>query len=151
MGRPRRSPWSGNSSASLLCSSRPGSSSFGPSGIGSSRHSPRGSAIATRTIPLVASILADYGADRPDVLAETIADAGPSEFVVLLASRWTAGPQAAVELQAALAGLLEEYPDGPNDLDAARIANTAIALLRLGRQRRGLAAPRGRPGSSNSK
>jgi serine/threonine protein kinase/formylglycine-generating enzyme required for sulfatase activity len=82
---------------------------------------------------LVASIVADYAADKPDVLAETIADAGPGEFQVLLASRWTTGPQAAAALQSGFAGLLDDYSDEPNDLDAARIANTAIALVRLGR------------------
>ncbi len=33
--------------------------------------------------PLVASILAGYAEDRPDLLADVVGDAGPEEFLVL--------------------------------------------------------------------
>ena len=42
--------------------------------------------------PLVASILAGYAEDRPELLAELIGDAGSGEFAVLLASKWSEGP-----------------------------------------------------------
>ena len=45
--------------------------------------------------PLVASILAGYAADRHQLLAELVGDAGRAEFAVLLASKWTEGPRAA--------------------------------------------------------
>src|SRR5262249_9746203 len=49
-----------------------------------------------------------------------------------MASSWREGPQASAELDAALDGLLAKYQTEPRDLWAARVANTAIALLRLG-------------------
>ncbi|MGP0066585.1 MAG: SUMF1/EgtB/PvdO family nonheme iron enzyme, partial [Isosphaeraceae bacterium] len=83
--------------------------------------------------PLVASILAGYAEDRPELLAELIGDAGSGEFAVLLASKWSEGPGAVEALNAALATLNATYQADPRDRTAASIANTAIALLRLGR------------------
>jgi eukaryotic-like serine/threonine-protein kinase len=83
--------------------------------------------------PLVASILADYAADRPELLAGLVGDAGPAEFAVLLSSKWRDGPSSAEALETALAGLVATYRAGAQDRTAGSIANTAIALLRLGR------------------
>ncbi len=83
--------------------------------------------------PLVASILAGYAEDRPELMADLVGDAGPGEFQVLLASKWKDGPGAPLALGSALDRLLAAYGAGAQDLTAARIANTAIALLRLGR------------------
>ncbi len=81
---------------------------------------------------LVASILAGYAEDRPELLADAVGDAGPEEFVVLMASKWKDSPVAARALEAALARLDAAYRSDALDLTASRIANTAIALMRLG-------------------
>jgi formylglycine-generating enzyme required for sulfatase activity len=83
--------------------------------------------------PLVASILASYASDRPEVVADAIGDAGPGEFLVLLDLMSRLGPPAPEALDRVLARLLDEYKAEPRDPTDVRIANTAIALIRLGR------------------
>ncbi len=86
--------------------------------------------------PLVASILADYARDRRELIATAIGDAGPAEFDILLTAAWRDRPGAADAVDAALTALIESYRTDPRDAMAARIANTGIALLRLGRPNR---------------
>ena len=62
-----------------------------------------------------------------------MADAGPGEFAVLLGSNWSRGAARNEALDAARGILEEKYRADPQDLTAAQIANTTIALLRLGR------------------
>jgi formylglycine-generating enzyme required for sulfatase activity len=80
------------------------------------------------------SVLADYAADRPDVLIELVADAAPAQFRELFGTlepfRGAAVARFEAELaQAAPAG----PPDGARERLAKRQRNAAVALFRLGR------------------
>ncbi len=82
---------------------------------------------------MASEILADYAADRPDILAGLIADARPNEFLTLYDALRPLGDRAISELEAILKQELPAGPNDPADLAAGRHANAAIALLRLGK------------------
>jgi formylglycine-generating enzyme required for sulfatase activity len=80
---------------------------------------------------VAADVLGDYAADQPDVLTDALADTRPDAFAVLF-RRLAQSPERSVS---ALTAALEQTPQddraGANAV-AARRANVAIALLRLG-------------------
>jgi serine/threonine protein kinase/formylglycine-generating enzyme required for sulfatase activity len=79
---------------------------------------------------VAAEILGDYAADRPDVLAEALADAAPDSFPYLFRPLATRPDRAVPELTAAFG---RAAPDGQDaNATASRRANLALALLRLG-------------------
>jgi serine/threonine protein kinase/formylglycine-generating enzyme required for sulfatase activity len=84
-----------------------------------------------RPTPVAAAVLGDYAADRADVLTDALAQAPPDSFVVLF-PRLARHPDEAVP--AVTAALDRPPPHGGRDPNAAaaRRANLAIALLRLG-------------------
>jgi formylglycine-generating enzyme required for sulfatase activity len=82
---------------------------------------------------LATTVLVDYAADRPDVLADLLQDADPRQFAKLFPHLRAHGEEALAVLRQALAQ--EMPPDkevtGRERL-ARRQANAAVALLRLG-------------------
>jgi eukaryotic-like serine/threonine-protein kinase len=82
---------------------------------------------------LTAGILANYGADQPDVLADLLADGDAKQFAVLLAGLRGRGGQAVAALTRALAQ--PAFAGSPAALIhwASRRANLGIALLVCGR------------------
>jgi hypothetical protein len=83
---------------------------------------------------LASNLLADYAADRPDVLADLIMDADEKQFAILypkitgsseIAARLFRG-----EIEQDLSSLTD---DSAKERQAKRQANSAVALLRLGR------------------
>jgi formylglycine-generating enzyme required for sulfatase activity len=85
---------------------------------------------------LATSILADYAADRPDVLADLLMDGDEKQFAVLYAKLKDQArqglPVLAAETDKTLAPDLPSSDGGREGL-AKRQANAAVALLRLGR------------------
>jgi formylglycine-generating enzyme required for sulfatase activity len=82
---------------------------------------------------LAAAVLADYAADRPDMLADLVSDAEPAQFVVLLPAleRQRERSIALLKEELALTGALQEK-DEAREKRAKRQANAGVALLRLG-------------------
>jgi formylglycine-generating enzyme required for sulfatase activity len=96
-----------------------------------------GNALAARiaarpSSPVVAELLADFAADRPDVLAAALADSAPDQFPALFSPLVTRPTDAIPVLDA-----VYDQAAGPTpNVTASRRANLAIALLRLGRGNR---------------
>jgi serine/threonine protein kinase/formylglycine-generating enzyme required for sulfatase activity len=83
---------------------------------------------------LVASILSDYAADRPDVLADLLMDATPSQFAILLPTVKAVDSQAWTVLETELVKKpAPQANEDDKDKLAQRQARAAVALVRLGR------------------
>ena len=82
----------------------------GPSAAGWCRRSRTWSATGPRTIRSSHRSSPATPRTGPNCMAELVGDAGPGEFAVLLASKWTEGPGAAEALDAALARLARGVP-----------------------------------------
>jgi serine/threonine protein kinase/formylglycine-generating enzyme required for sulfatase activity len=85
---------------------------------------------------LAAHILADYAADRPQVLADLLMDADDKQFAVIHATFKDRGEQGLPLLTAVIdTELPADLPssDGKRETLAKRQANAAVALLRMGR------------------
>jgi formylglycine-generating enzyme required for sulfatase activity len=80
--------------------------------------------------PVAAAIIADYAAEQFEVQATVLAYAPPESFVVLF-PQMERRPEQAVRALTAEIDRIPREGDKPNEL-AARRANLAIALLRLG-------------------
>jgi formylglycine-generating enzyme required for sulfatase activity/tRNA A-37 threonylcarbamoyl transferase component Bud32 len=84
---------------------------------------------------LVTSLLADYAADRPEVLADLAMDADAKQFAVL----YPPLRERRDETVARLGAELDRQADGSEEVKeqlAKRQANAAVALLRLGHSER---------------
>jgi hypothetical protein len=83
---------------------------------------------------LAASILTDYAADRPDVLADLMLDADEGQFAILFPKAEAHRDQAVPVLHETLAVALEsQATDEGKERLAKRQANAGVALLKLGR------------------
>jgi formylglycine-generating enzyme required for sulfatase activity len=86
---------------------------------------------------LATTLLADYAADNPDVLADLVKDADSEPYAVLLPRLRAFPEQAAASMEAELG---RSPPAGASDADkdalARRQANAAVTLLHLGRSDR---------------
>ena len=83
---------------------------------------------------LATDILADYAADRPDLLTELMMDADEKQFAVLFPKLEVHKSRATELLSETVAMKLEaQKTDGEKETLAKRQANAAVALLRLGR------------------
>ncbi len=81
---------------------------------------------------VAASILADYAADQPQVLADVLLDADTRHFAAMFPSLRLQGQHAVALLEAELdRQLAEEANDEERDRLASRQANAAAALLRM--------------------
>jgi len=82
---------------------------------------------------LTTTLLADYAADRPDVLADLLKDADGEQYAVLLPRLKPFPDRAAVAMRAELAREVDPAaPDPDKDALAKRQANAAVTLLHLG-------------------
>ncbi len=81
---------------------------------------------------LAAGILADYAADRSDLLADLLADADGKHFAVFLSVLRGHGQRAAASLTARLAEKPADDKPDSQERFASRQANLAIAMLLLG-------------------
>jgi serine/threonine protein kinase/formylglycine-generating enzyme required for sulfatase activity len=84
-----------------------------------------------RPTPVAAEVLGDYAADQPEVLANALADSRPDSFAVLFPRLVLHGDRAVPAVATALDRTPQDGDGAPNAV-AARRANLAIALLRLG-------------------
>ena len=83
---------------------------------------------------LATSVLADYAADRPELLADLLMDADEKQFAVLFPKlEANLGPAAALFVETVKSPLAAEKADEDKEALAKRQANAAVALLRLGR------------------
>jgi len=82
---------------------------------------------------LATNILADFAADRPDLLADLLMDADEQQFAVLFPKvKATGGSAPASFLETVQRPLDAEKTDADKEKLAKRQANAAVALLRLG-------------------
>jgi serine/threonine protein kinase/formylglycine-generating enzyme required for sulfatase activity len=81
--------------------------------------------------PVAAAIIGDYAADQPDVLADALGHAPPDSFAVLFPLLARHQDRAVQAVAASLHRAPQDRRKDPNP-EAARRANLAIALLRLG-------------------
>ena len=84
-----------------------------------------------RPAPVAAAVLGDYAGDQPEVLADALAHAPPDSFAVLFQRLVRHSDRGVSAITAALNRTPPEDGKDPN-VRAARRANLAIALLRLG-------------------
>ena len=83
---------------------------------------------------LATSILSDYAADRPDVLADLLMDAAPPQFAILFPKAEAVASQALTVLESELVRKpTPEATEDDKDKLAQRQARAAVALVRLGR------------------
>jgi len=83
---------------------------------------------------LATSVLADYAADRPELLADLLLDADEKQFAVLFPKvEANPAPAAALSVETVNRPLDPEKADADKETFAKRQANAAVALLRLGR------------------
>jgi serine/threonine protein kinase/formylglycine-generating enzyme required for sulfatase activity len=80
---------------------------------------------------VVAAILGEYASDQPDVLADALGHAPPDSFAVLFPLLARDKDRAVEAVIASLDRAAQDHGRDPN-AEAARRANLAIALLRLG-------------------
>jgi len=82
---------------------------------------------------LAASVLADYAADRPDLLADLLQDADEKQFAVLYPKAAAWGEKVAAHCKETLdTSVGSRTTDEEKERMAKRQANAAVALLRLG-------------------
>lgn len=85
-----------------------------------------------RTVAM--SLIANYAADRPELLSEIIQDADAKQFAILFPQLEAYRDQAAAVMNRTLERtLVSRVSDDDKDLLAKRQANAAAALLRLGK------------------
>ena len=80
---------------------------------------------------MATSILADYAADRPDVLAELLMDADEKQFAVIYPKLKERGEEGLPFLQGEIEKPLPDAAEEVKEALAKRQANAAVALLRL--------------------
>ena len=82
--------------------------------------------------PIVASVLQNYASDLPETLADLVVESDPRSFEALFAAL-KSKPDAAELMVIRMGPMRPADPNGPMDeVVAARQANAAVALLRLG-------------------
>src|SRR5262249_43562481 len=83
---------------------------------------------------LATSILAEYAADRPDVLADLLMDAAPPQFAILFPKAESVAYQALTVLESELVRKsTPEATEDDKDKLTQRQARAGVALVRLGR------------------
>ena len=86
---------------------------------------------------LATSILSDYAADRPDVLANLLMDAAPTQFAILFPKAQAVASQALTVLESELVGKpTPEANEDDKDKLAQRQARAAVAMVRLEKPRK---------------
>ena len=82
---------------------------------------------------LATSILADYAADRPEVLANLLMDADEKQFAVIFAKLKARGGDGLPLLQSEVEKPMPDAAEDVKEALAKRQANAAVALLKLNR------------------
>ncbi len=82
---------------------------------------------------LATSILADYAADQPIVLADLLMDADEKQFAVIYAKLQKRGEDGLPRLEDEVAKPMTDADDDVTEASARRQANAAIALLKMNR------------------
>lgn len=81
-------------------------------------------------------ILADYASDRPDQLADVLAESHPDAFLMLFDKLRPHGAKAISALESAFDRATAQGRADTSDSEASRAANLAIALFRMGKPER---------------